>query len=101
MSAPQLLSQSVEEVLAADFLGHDLRLFRGVPVSFECRCSPQRVSGVLPLPEVRRLRDLLKEQRGLVTVTCDFCQRPYRFDSIDIEALCSAYVPAPASRRLQ
>ena len=24
---------------------------------------------------------------GSVTVTCEFCQRPYSFDSIDIEAV--------------
>jgi len=93
LSAPQLLTQSVEEVLAADFLGHDLRLFRGVPVSFECRCSPQRVAGVLRSLGSGDIRDLLKEQ-GSVTVTCEFCQRPYRFDSIDIEALFSD-APAP------
>jgi len=92
LSAPQLLTQSVEEVLAADFLGHDLRLFRGVPVSFECRCSPQRVAGVLRSLGSGDIRDLLKEQ-GSVTVTCEFCQRPYRFDSIDIEALFSDAPP--------
>jgi molecular chaperone Hsp33 len=93
VSAPQLLSQSVEAVLAADFPGHDLRLFRGMPVSFECRCSPLRVAGVLRSLGSEEIRDLLKEQ-GSVTVTCEFCQRPYRFDSIDIEALFSD-VPTP------
>jgi hypothetical protein len=29
---------------------------------------------------------VLREQ-GSVTVTCEFCHRPYRYDSIDIEAL--------------
>ena len=32
------------------------------------------------------MRDILREQ-GAVTVTCEFCHRPYRFDTIDIEAL--------------
>jgi hypothetical protein len=31
---------------------------------------------------------------GAVTVTCEFCHRPYRFDSIDIEALFTDS-PAP------
>jgi molecular chaperone Hsp33 len=29
---------------------------------------------------------VLKEQ-GTVTVTCEFCHRPYRFDAVDVEAL--------------
>jgi molecular chaperone Hsp33 len=32
------------------------------------------------------VRDVLKEQ-GAVTVTCEFCHRPYRFDAVDVEAL--------------
>ncbi|RYG64751.1 redox-regulated molecular chaperone Hsp33, partial [bacterium] len=28
----------------------------------------------------------LREQ-GAVTVTCEFCQRPYRFDAVDVEGL--------------
>ncbi len=26
-------------------------------------------------------------EQGAVTVTCEFCQRPYRFDAIDTEQL--------------
>ena len=66
--------------------GRDLRLFRGAAVRFECRCSAARVAGVLRALGAVEIRDLLREQ-GAVTVTCEFCHRPYRFDSIDIEAL--------------
>lgn len=86
VSAPHLLMSNVEAVLAGGFPGHDLRLFRGARVTFECRCSPQRVAGVLRALGAGEIRDVLREQ-GAVTVTCEFCQRPYRFDSIDIEAL--------------
>jgi molecular chaperone Hsp33 len=82
----RLLSLAAEDVLAAAFPGRDLRLFRGSPVRFECRCSPGRVAGVLRALGAVEMRDLLREQ-GAVTVTCEFCHRPYRFDSIDIEAL--------------
>jgi molecular chaperone Hsp33 len=34
------------------------------------------------------VRDVLKEQ-GAVTVTCEFCHRPYRFDAVDVETLFS------------
>jgi molecular chaperone Hsp33 len=82
----QLLEVPAEAVLAQAFPANDLRLFRGSRVQFECRCSLGRVAGVLKALGAEEIRDLLREQ-GSVTVTCEFCQRPYRFDSIDIEAL--------------
>jgi molecular chaperone Hsp33 len=82
----ELLTARVEEVLGTHFPRHDLRLFRGAPVLFECRCSAGRVASVLRALGPVEIRDVLREQ-GAVTVTCEFCQRPYRFDSIDIEAL--------------
>jgi molecular chaperone Hsp33 len=87
----QLLGAPVEQVLAHAFTGQDVRLFRGSPVRFECRCSPGRVAGVLRALGAGEVRDVLREQ-GSVTVTCEFCHRPYRYDSIDIEAL---FIDAP------
>ena len=86
VSAHELLSAPVEVLLGQTFSGVDLRLFRGSPVRFECRCSPGRVAGVLKALGAGEIREVLREQ-GAVTVTCEFCQRPYRYDSIDIEAL--------------
>ena len=82
----RLREQCIEEVLAEGFSGHDLRLFRGAPVRFECRCSEGRVAGLLRALGPQEVREVLKEQ-GSVTVTCEFCHRPYRFESVDIDAL--------------
>jgi len=81
-----LREHSIEELLMRGFPGHDLRLFRGAPVRFECRCSEGRVAGLLRALGPEEVRDVLREQ-GTVTVTCEFCHRPYRFDSIDVDAL--------------
>jgi molecular chaperone Hsp33 len=89
----ELLQGNVEELLAHGFPGHDLRLFRGTPVRFECRCSQGRVAGLLRALGPEEVRDVLKEQ-GSVTVTCEFCHRPYRFDPVDVEAL---FAPSPSS----
>ena len=35
------------------------------------------------------VREVLAEQ-GAVTVTCEFCHRPYRFDVVDVEQLFAA-----------
>jgi molecular chaperone Hsp33 len=81
-----LLRRPVEELLALGFPSCDIRLFKAAPVRFECRCNPSRVSNVLRALGVKEVREVLQEQ-GAVTVTCEFCQRPYRFDAVDVEAL--------------
>jgi molecular chaperone Hsp33 len=81
-----LREHSIEELLMRGFPGHDLRLFRGAPVRFECRCSEGRVAGLLRALGPDEVRDVLREQ-GTVTVTCEFCHRPYRFNSVDVDAL--------------
>jgi molecular chaperone Hsp33 len=86
LSPADLLRERVERLLAQGFSGHDLRLFRGAPVRFECRCSQGRVAGLLRALGAGEIREVLREQ-GAVTVTCEFCHRPYRFDAVDVEAL--------------
>ena len=86
----------VEELLGARLRGHDLRLFRGAPVQFECRCSAGRVTGLLRALGADEVRDVLQEQ-GSVTVTCEFCHRPYRFDAMDVEALFTDGPPSSGS----
>jgi len=86
LSTTDLLVRPVEELLERGFAAQDMRLFKGAPVQFECRCSQGRVSGLLRALGEEEVRDVLKEQ-GAVTVTCEFCHRPYRFDAVDVEAL--------------
>ena len=91
----QLLEHPVEELLARGFSDHDLRLFRGAPVHFECRCGEGRVAGLLRALGEEEVRDVLREQ-GSVTVTCEFCRRPYRFEAGDVDALFSGAANAGA-----
>jgi molecular chaperone Hsp33 len=86
LSTTDLLLRPVEELLERGFAAQDMRLFKGTPVQFECRCSEGRVSGLLRALGEDEVRDVLQEQ-GAVTVTCEFCHRPYRFDAVDVEAL--------------
>ena len=86
LSADDLLRCPVEELLGRGFSAQDMRLFRGAPVQFECRCSQGRVTSLLRALGPDEVRDVLREQ-GSVTVTCEFCHRPYRFDAGDVEAL--------------
>ena len=67
----------------------DCRVFAGSPVKFMCRCDAARVQNVLRSLGLAELRGILVEQ-GTVTVTCEFCGRPYSFDPIDVERLFAA-----------
>jgi len=86
LNTTDLLIRPLEQLLERGFAAHDMRLFKGAPVQFECRCSEGRVSSLLRALGADEVRDVLKEQ-GAVTVTCEFCHRPYRFDAVDVEAL--------------
>ena len=64
---------------------------------FECRCSAGRVESVLRSLGPEEMRAVLEEQ-GAVTVTCEFCQRQYRYDAIDVERLFRPDVGSASSR---
>ena len=81
------------EILHRLFNEDDLRLFEPSPVYFRCRCSRERVAGMLQgLGEVET-RSVIAE-RGKVEVHCDFCNRAYVFDAVDVEQLFKAPVVA-------
>jgi molecular chaperone Hsp33 len=94
-----LLTAPAESIARAAVPGEDVRLFGGSAVRFECRCSPERVAGLLRALGEGETRDVLREQ-GSVTVTCEFCQRPYSFDSIDVERLFASAQMAPGTDSL-
>ena len=86
VSRSELLECNAEELLLWNFKAGDVRLFEGSDTDFGCRCSTERVSGMLKSLGEAEVRDVLQEQ-GAVTVTCDFCNRPYTFDQPAVEAL--------------
>ena len=84
--AADLLGVSLQTLLEQRFGQRDLRVFKGSPVEFSCRCSPARVAGLLRSLGAEEVKDVLREQ-GAVEVTCEFCQRPYKFDAFQVEQL--------------
>lgn len=74
------------EILRRLFNEDDLRLFDPAPVYFRCRCSRERVAGMLNALGEDETRSVLRE-RGNVEVSCDFCNKTYRFDAVDVEQL--------------
>ncbi len=88
LSASELLQLPCQELLRRVFPEDDIRLFAGTPVWFQCSCSRERVTGILQSLGENELQALLRE-RDDVEVRCEFCNRAWRFDAVDIAGLFS------------
>ncbi|NTU76845.1 MAG: molecular chaperone Hsp33 [Alphaproteobacteria bacterium] len=67
-----------EDLLFRLFHEDGVRVYESQPLRHECRCSVERVGAVLnalPEDEVAKLA-----VKGVVTFTCEFCNRDYAFD---------------------
>ena len=91
-------SATAAELVDPDLSPHRLlfRLFHedGVRVydthSLEarCRCSRERIEGILGLFSPEELDEM--RQEGVTTVTCEFCNRSYFFDEADLDRIRAA-----------
>jgi molecular chaperone Hsp33 len=84
----ELLNLSSEEVIHRLFHEESVRIYDPQPVEFKCDCSQQKVEASLLTLGIKELRSLIKE-RGVIEADCDFCNKHYQFDAIDIEQLAS------------
>ena len=95
----ELMQLDAGVLLQRLFSNESLRLFDGEKVRFECRCDGERVGAMLKGLGREEVDSIVAEQ-GAVTVTCEFCQRPYRFDAVDVQQLFLDSPGAGGSRTL-
>jgi molecular chaperone Hsp33 len=93
LTPEELRTLADAEILHRLFNEDDLRLFEPSPVYFRCRCSRERVAGMLQGLGEKETRSVI-EERGTVEVHCDFCNRGYVFDAVDVEQLFKTPVAA-------
>ena len=86
VTGEELRALPPREMIRRLFHEEDLRLFDPTPLRFACRCSRDRVAAMLEGLGEAEMRATLADE-GIVEVHCDFCNAPYRFDAVDIEAL--------------
>jgi len=89
ITEPELLGLPARKLLRRLYHQEDIRLFEPRPVSFRCSCSSERVGAMLRMLGYAEVRSIL-EERDAVEVTCEFCNRAYRYDSVDAEQLFAA-----------
>ena len=93
ITEPELLALPALNLLHRLYHEEDIRLFEPRPVSFRCSCSSERVAAMLRMLGLAEVRSIL-EERDRVEVTCEFCNRAYRYDSVDAEQLFAAVHPS-------
>jgi len=84
----ELLNLANIEILHRLFHEEDVRLFDEEPVSFRCSCSQEKMEAALRQFRQEELNDIIKKE-GKVSVTCDFCNRCFEFDLVDIAKVFS------------
>jgi len=92
VTADELLSLDARQLLHRLFHEETLRLFDPEPVAFRCGCSRERVAGMLRSLGQTAVDDII-EELGAVEVNCEFCNRQYRFDAVDVAGLFAASAP--------
>jgi molecular chaperone Hsp33 len=86
ISAGALAETEAAELLPRLFADYAIRLFAAKPVGHDCRCTPEHLAGVMRMLGARELRSLLAEN-GHVELTCEFCNRAFRYAPLDVEAV--------------
>jgi molecular chaperone Hsp33 len=99
LTPEELQTLADTEILHRLFNEDDVRLFEPAPVYFRCRCSRERVSRMLQGLGDAETRSVLAE-RGEVEVRCDFCNRAYVFDAVDVAQLFNAGVASDSGSSL-
>jgi molecular chaperone Hsp33 len=91
LTRDELLTLDADTVLRRLFWEEQLTRYEPLHPSFACRCSRERVRGMLR-GLGRDESDSLIAERGLVEVGCDFCGVQYHFDAVDVGEM---FTPGP------
>jgi molecular chaperone Hsp33 len=86
LRSEEMLELSPEDIVHRLFWQEKLDHFTPVSPRFACRCSRERIGRMLISLGREEVDSILTEQ-GKVNVTCDFCNRQYGFDAVDVEQL--------------
>jgi molecular chaperone Hsp33 len=96
LSRQELLDLPVQTLLLRLFHEEDVVLHAERPLRFECRCSRERVLRMLQsLGADEAIASL--DSEGRASVTCEFCDRTYEVDRVDVAALFAQSPQAPDS----
>ncbi len=81
-----MLHLGYENLLRKLYPQDDVRIFEAQPVEFRCTCTRKRGEDAILTLGKEEAEEELKEKQILI-VTCDFCNKEYEFDKVDVAAI--------------
>jgi molecular chaperone Hsp33 len=88
----ELNEEPAERLLPRLFAERTIRLFRARAVLHDCRCTAQYLARVVRMLGREELDGLIAEQ-GRIEVTCEFCNRSFRYERDDVDAVLRGEAP--------
>ena len=79
----ELLTLGAEELLYRLYHEEELILYEPKAIRFECSCSQQKIENTIFSLGQKEANSILEEQ-GSITIDCDFCNKRYQLDPIDV-----------------
>lgn len=99
LHSDELRDTPVSTLLYRLFHEDGVRILDTRPLRFQCSCSRERVAAVLVnLGETEAMASA--QEDGVAEITCEFCNRKYRFDRVDLAQLFTTdTVPSPSRQQ--
>lgn len=82
----EMQSLSFQNIIHRLFNEEDVRIFNPEPVSFNCSCTRDRVRNMLRMLGYEEVYAAL-EQEEVLGISCEFCNKKYKFDRVDVKEL--------------
>jgi molecular chaperone Hsp33 len=79
ISNDELLSINTDTLIRRLYGQETLLAFPPLPVRWQCTCTRERIAAMLRMLGPDEISTIIAEQ-GEVSVTCEFCGKPYQFD---------------------
>lgn len=93
------LNSGYPELLTQLYPEETIRVFDASEVMFHCGCTRKRGEDAISLLGREEAEEELRDKQSIV-VTCDFCNKEYIFDRVDVEAIFKKYGQPPSDTNL-
>lgn len=98
ITAEEQLTIDEDTLIHRLFWEDTLLVYEPQPVTWYCNCTRERVATMLKMLGHQEIESILQERTD-ITVTCNFCGKPYIFDAIDSAQLFIQGTPLQTNPR--
>lgn len=99
MIPQKLLLDDERALLTTLYPEEEIRLFEPVKLKFKCTCSRASSANAISLLGREEAEEECRDKKSLV-VTCDFCNKEYVFDSVDVAKIFSGKDSHPTDKHI-